>query len=156
MTKIFLNNHKPFEKNFGIRFEEPKIKVHSHGFISVTVDWLKRKNTVDFWRFKYPELQHTMYGGDAFYKRKRYFINTAVAFSFPELEQDYEGQPSSVDFKELKMTSWFDICLAVEKEEDFGKDPYEYLFFEKTKYGLICWFGPKGWEDWDNVKDFKN
>jgi hypothetical protein len=153
MKKIFLSNHKPFEKNFGIRFEEPEIKIHRNGFISVTVDWKSRKNTVDFWRFKYPELQHTMYGGDALYKRKRYFINTAVAFSFPNLDED---QPIPIDFKELKMTSWFDICLGVKTEEDFGKDPYEYLFFEKTKYGLICWFGPKGWEDWDNAKDFEN
>ncbi len=57
-----------------------------------------------------------MYGGDAVYKGKLHFINIAAGFSFPELEQDYEGQPSSVDFNELKMTSWFDICLAVEKE----------------------------------------
>ena len=152
--KIFLQNHKPFEKHFKIKFKEPQIKIHSNGFISVTLDWTSGKDGVDFWRFKYPELAHTQYGGAAFYKRKKYFIINA-SFEFPELEKDHEGQVSVVDFIKLKMTSWFEICLGAETEEEYHKNEYEYTFFEKTKYGLICWFAPKGWEDWSNAKDFE-
>ena len=152
--KIFLQGHKPFEKHFKIKFKEPQIKIHSNGFISVTLDWTSGKNGVDFWKFKYPELAHTQYGGAAFYKRKKYFIINA-SFEFPDLEKDHEGQTNAIDFKELKMTSWFEICLGAETEEEYHKNEYEYTFFEKTKYGLICWFAPKGWEDWNNAKDFE-
>lgn len=163
--KIFLQNHKPFEKHFKIKFKEPQIKIHSNGFISVTLDWISGTSrssmnsrvsriSGDFWRFKYPELAHTQYGGAAFYKRKKYFIINA-SFEFPELEKDHEGQVSVVDFIKLKMTSWFEICLGTETEEEYNKNQYEYTFFEKTKYGLICWFAPKGWEDWNNAKDFE-
>ena len=152
--KIFLQNHKPFEKHFKIKFKEPQIKIHSNGFISITLDWTSGKDSVDFWRFKYPELAHTQYGGAAFYKRKKYFIINA-SFEFPDLEKDHEGQTNAVDFKELKITSWFEICLGAETEEEYHKNEYEYTFFEKTKYGLICWFAPKGWEDWGNAKDFE-
>jgi hypothetical protein len=152
--KIFLQNHKPFEKHFKIKFKEPQIKIHSNGFISVALDWTSGKDSVDFWRFKYPELAHTQYGGAAFYKRKKYFIINA-SFEFPELEKDHEGQTNAIDFKELKITSWFEICLGTETEEEYHKNQYEYTFFEKTKYGLICWFAPKGWEDWNNAKDFE-
>ena len=152
--KIFLQGHKPFEKHFKIKFKEPQIKIHSNGFISVTLDWTSGKDSVDFWRFKYPELAHTQYGGAAFHKRKKYFIINA-SFEFPELEKDHEGQVSVVDFIKLKMTSWFEICLGAETEEEYHKNEYEYTFFEKTKYGLICWFAPKGWEDWNNAKDFE-
>jgi hypothetical protein len=152
--KIFLQNHKPFEKHFKIKFKEPQIKIHGNGFISVTLDWTSGKDGVDFWRFKYPELAHTQFGGAAFYKRKKYFIINA-SFEFPELEKEHEGQVGVVDFKELKMASWFEICLGAETEKEYDKNQYEYTFFEKTKYGLICWFAPKGWEDWDNAKDFQ-
>jgi hypothetical protein len=151
--KIFLANHKPFEKHFKIKFEEPKVKVHTNGFISVVIDWNAGPNVENFWRFKYPELTHIGFGGDAIYKRKKYLIKTA-SFSFPELEKDYEGQESEVDFKVLKMTPWFDICIGHETEEEFYKNDFKYLFYEQTKYGLICWFAPRNWEDWDNAKDF--
>jgi hypothetical protein len=151
--KIFLANHKPFEKNFKCKFQEPKVKVHTNGFISVTVDWNAGPNAENFWRFKYPDLIFTQYGGDAIYKRKKYLIKTA-SFHFPDLEKDIEGVPSAVDFKKLKMAPWFDICIGSETEEDFCKNTFDYQFFELTKYGLICWFAPRGWEDWNNAKDF--
>jgi hypothetical protein len=141
--KIFLNGHKEFEKNFNIKFDKPKIREHSNGFISVTVDWHAKKDTVDFYKFKYPELAHTVYGGIAMYKKKKY-INHSASFDFPEL--------NDFDFNSLKMTSWFDICVGYETEEEMYTQGYEYTFFEKTKYGLLCWFAPKGWEDWDNAK----
>ncbi len=150
--KIFLDGHKPFEKHFKIKFDEPKIKIHSNGFISVTVDWHSKKDCEHFWRFKYPDLTHKMFGGETIFKRKKY-LTKAAAFNFPDLDVDNEDC-KKVDFKELKMASWFDICIGSETEEEFYKDRYDYIFFENTKYGLVCWFAPEGWEDWNSAKDF--
>jgi methionine salvage enolase-phosphatase E1 len=141
--KIFLNAHKDFEKNFKIKFDKPKIREHGNGFISVQLDWHSKKDTVDFWKFKYPELAHVTYGGIAVHKKKKY-RNHSASFDFPELNDH--------DFKSLKMASWFDICVGYETEEESYIQGYEYTFFEKPKYGLLCWFAPKGWEDWDNAK----
>lgn len=143
--KIFLANHKEFEKNFKIKFDKPQIKVHTNGFISVTLDW-STKNATDSWKFKYPELAHRTFGGIERYKRKKYLVHSA-SFEFPELD---------ADFNALKMASWFDIVIGSETEEEYSNNSYEYAFFEKTKYGLVAWFGKKGWEDWDNVIDFNN
>ena len=144
--KIFLQNHKPFEKHFKIKFKEPQIKIHSNGFFSVTLDWTSTKDTVNFWRFKYPQLAHITFGGAARYKNKTYLIHSA-AFEFPDLSDD--------DLAVLKMTSWFDICIGHETDEEYSSRKLEYVFFEKTKYGLICWFAPNNWEDWNNAKDFE-
>lgn len=142
--KIFLNGHKDFEKNFKIKFDEPTIKIHSNGFISVTVDWHSKKDTVDFWKFKYPELAHRTFGGIETYKKKKYLVHSA-AFEFPELDDNFNA---------LKMTSWFDIVIGSETEDEYYNNSYEYVFFEKAKYGLVAWFGKKNWEDWDNTKEF--
>jgi hypothetical protein len=139
--KIFLDKHKEFEKNFKIKFDEPNIFKHTNGFLSVQVDWHSKKNTEDFWRFKYPELDSKTYGGVVFHKRKKYF-NHSVSFNFPDLQD--------VDFEALKMTSWLDICIGYETEQEYASG-CEFEFFNKTKYGLIAWFAPKGWEDWSNA-----
>lgn len=139
--KIFLNNHKPFEKAFKIKFDKPVIHKHTNGFISVQVDWHSRKTTEDFWRFKYPELDSKTYGGVVFHKKKKY-LNHSVSFNFPDL--------GDIDFSKLEMTSWFDICIGSETEEEY-ESCHRYEFFDKTKYGLIAWFAPKGWEDWSSA-----
>jgi hypothetical protein len=151
--KIFLTGHQAFEKHFRIKFDEPVVKIHTNGFVSVSVDWHAKQGCIDFWRFKYPDLTHKMFGGDAIHKRKRYFIQSA-AFHFPDLETDTEST-IKIDFTALKMTSWFDVCVGTATEQEFYEQEYDYVFFEKTKYGLICWFAPRGWEDWNNTKDFE-
>lgn len=144
--KIFLTNHKPFERHFGIKFDEPKIRVHSNGFVSVTLDWHAKKGAEDFWRFKYPDLAHRTYGGVETYKKKRYFVHSA-SFEFPDLKD--------VDFAPLEMCSWFDIVVGSETQDEQDNNSLEYVFFEKTKYGLIAWFAKKDWEDWENAKELQ-
>lgn len=143
--RIFLANHKPFEHHFKIKFDEPKIRVHSNGFVSVTLDWHAKKGAEDFWRFKYPELVHRSYGGIELFKRKKYYTNSA-AFEFPDL--------ADVDFVSLEMCSWFDVVIGSETEDEHHDQSLEYVFFEKTKYGLVAWFAKKEWEDWDNAVEF--
>lgn len=140
--KVILNNYKCIEKIFKIKFLKPKIKIHKNGFISVVVDWSTRNcDEGEGYKFKYVELAYTSSGGLVYLPtRKKPFYNLRTA---------------SFDFEDLKDHSWkqppFDITIVSDKEED----DYDYLFFHNTKYGIICWFAPKGWEDWDNAYEFK-
>lgn len=145
--KVFLDQHKPFEQHFGVKFEEPKIMIHANGFMSVTIDWTcKQKNREEFWRFKYPELTCRTFGGVTTYKRKKYLVHSA-SFEFPDLDADFE---------KLEMASWFDLIIGSETQEEYDGDSYEFVFFEKTKYGLVAWFGRKNWENWSSAVEFKN
>lgn len=140
--KIILNNYKCIEKIFKIKFLKPVIKIHKNGFISVVVDWSTRNcDEGEGYKFKYVELAYSSSGGLVYLPtRKKPFYNLRTA---------------SFDFEDLKDHSWkqppFDITIASDKEGD----DYDYLFFHNTKYGIICWFAPRGWEDWDNAVDFK-
>ena len=140
--KVILNNYKCIEKIFKIKFLKPQVKIHKNGFISVVVDWSTRNcEEGEGYKFKYVELAYSSSGGLVHLptrKKPLYNIRTA-----------------SFDFEDLKDHSWkqppFDITIASDKEDD----DYDYLFFHNTKYGIICWFAPKGWEDWDNAYEFK-
>lgn len=139
--KIFLKNTRQFEKKFKFKFLKPLARLHSNGFVSVTVDWTNLSCT-DFPKFKYPNLIHRCYGGDVMYSKKRYLNIQTASFEFPELsKEDTEGL----------RPFWFDIVLGAENEEDEKANQYDYLFFEQVKYGVVCWFGPRGWEDWTNT-----
>lgn len=142
--KVFLQNHKKFEKYFKLKFDAPDAKVHKNEFISVAIDWHPKKSCIDSYRFKYPDLVHTMYGGDIVEKRKRYFNVRTASFKFPDLKDE--------DFADKQMCSWFDVCLVVDTEEEVDQNEFDYLTFNQTKYGVIVWFAPRGWEDWKNTK----
>lgn len=140
--KIILNNYKFIEKVFKIKFLKPQIKIHKNGFISVVVDWSTRNcEEGESSKFKYVELAYSSSGGLVYLptrKKPLYNLRTA-SFDFEDLKDHLRKQPP------------FDITIASEKEDD----DYDYLFFHNTKYGIICWFAPKGWEDWDNAYEFK-
>jgi hypothetical protein len=140
--KIILNNYKFIEKVFKIKFLKPEIKIHKNGFISVVVDWSTRNcEEGESSKFKYVELAYTSSGGQIFLRtNKKPFYNVRTAsFDFEDLKDHLSKQPP------------FDVTIASENEED----DYDYLFFHNTKYGIICWFAPKGWEDWNNAYEFK-
>ena len=138
--KALLQQHKAFEKRFKIKFDEPVAKVHTNGFISVEVNWSSKKDCEDFSRFKYPKLDHTVSGGSVIDKKKRYINISSASFCFPELGEEI--------FENNQLCDWFEICLVEEVEQN----DFRYTFFELTKYGVIVWFAPRNWEDWDNTK----
>jgi hypothetical protein len=144
--KVLLDGHKDFEKKFKIRFFEPEVHVHSNGFISVRLDW-NNKGSEEFYKFKYAKLAHRSYGGTFFVKKKKYFNIICASFEFEDVIEDCEN---------LNITPWFNVSIASETEEGSFEEEFDYIFFENLKYGIICWFAPKGWEDWNNVKPFKN
>jgi hypothetical protein len=146
--KILVLGNKQFEKHFGIKFKKPEIKVHSNGFISVCLDWSTKDCALDQgYKFKYVELAHSSSGGSVYLQTKKKYYNVRTAsFQFAEEEVSKECDT-------LQMTPWFDITVA--SQEAFPDEDYDYIFFHNTKYRIICWFAPKGWEDWDNAKEFK-
>jgi hypothetical protein len=148
--KILTLGTKQFEKHFKVKFKKPEIKVHSNGFISVCLDWSTKDCGVDQgYKFKYVELAHTSSGGSVYLQTKKNYYNVRTAsFQFAEEEVSKECDT-------FEITPWFDVTIASETGiVDDDKD-YDYIFFHNTKYGIICWFAPKGWEDWDNAKEFK-
>lgn len=145
--KILLQGTKQFEKLYDIKFCKPLVKIHANGFISVVVDWSPKKTCKESYRFKYVDLTHTSSGGSVYVKSKNFFNIRTASFRF-------EDERLNDELEKLEITPWFDVCIASETEsESFEKD-YDYLFFHNTKYGIICWFAPKGWEDWGNAKEF--
>lgn len=142
--KIILQNTKNFEKHFNFKFLKPQAKIHSNGFISVVLDWTNLDNK-KFHDFKYVDLAHYSSGGIVVEKRKKYYNIRTASFEFVELKE--------LDWQGLKMSPWFEISLVVENEQESFDKQFDYLFFHNTKYGVICWFAPKDWEDWDNTKD---
>jgi hypothetical protein len=140
--KLILDGCKDFEKKFKFKFFKPEIHVHTNGFISVRLDWGNSKCD-EFSRFKYVKLAHRSYGGDFFVKRKQYFNIVSASFEFEEVIEDCE---------KLNITPWFSVSLSSETEEESFNENFDYIFFENIKYGLICWFAPKGWEEWGKAK----
>lgn len=138
--KTLLINHKAFEKEFNFKFKEPETRRHTNGFISVTLDWVSKKETKDFSRFKYVKISHTTLGGAYTISKKRYLNVRSVALEFTGLE---EGE-------ERVAPPWFEISLAATSEDEADQNDYSFLFIENTKYGVIAWFGFKNWEDWEN------
>ena len=146
--KVIIDGHKAFEKKFKFKFLEPEVHKHTNGFLSVKLDWVNsKKGGDDFYKFKYANLTHRSYGGSFFLKKKKYFNIVSAAFEFEETIQQCD---------QFKITPWFNVSLATDNEEDSFQDGYDYIFFETLKYGIICWFAPKGWEDWDKAKLIKN
>lgn len=154
--KIIFSNLKEYEKQFNIKFEKPKISKHSNGFISVRLDW-GDAGSDDFFNFKHVSLAHNSSGGFLFQtnnsKRKRYNIITA-SFEFPTIKESIWKKLNKT--KDTFVSPWFSISITTSLKNAF-KEGYEYdfVFFRNTKFGLICWFAPKGWEDWDNTEAFK-
>jgi hypothetical protein len=140
--KILLDGHKHFEKKFKFNFFKPEIHVHPNGFISVRLDWANSKCD-EFSRFKYVKFAHCSYGGDFLVKRKRYFNIVSASFEFEKAIEDCE---------KLNITPWFSVSICSENEDESFDQDFDYIFFENIKYGLICWFAPKGWEEWDKAK----
>lgn len=145
--KILLDGHKDFEKKFKFKFSEPEIRIHDNGFISVRLDWVRKRTCDDFYKFKYANLAHRSYGGSFVVKRKKYFPIVSASFEFEDANEDC---------KNLNITPWFNISIASETEEGSLGEDFDYIFFENLKYGLICWFAPKYWENWGKAKPFKN
>ena len=146
--KIILEGHKNFEKNFKFKFLKPKTRIHTNGFLSVELDWTNLECD-EFYKFKYANLAHRTYGGDFYVGKKRYINTVSASFEFEEAIQECEA---------AEITPWFNILIAEEQGEFLEPftNEYDYIFFENTKYGLICWFAPKGWQDWSNAKEYKN
>jgi hypothetical protein len=146
--KVIFSNLKEYEQRFQIKFLKPKISKHTNGFISVQLDWTNAGNA-EFFKFKRVDIAHSSYGGYvAPVKRKNYNVVTA-SFEFPELEKLIEETNKS---KEQYITPWISISLTTAKKNAFKEGyEYNYEFFNNTKYGLICWFTPKNWEDWRNT-----
>jgi hypothetical protein len=144
--KVFLDGHKSFEKKFKFHFFTPEVHVHKNGFISVRIDWGNSKSD-EFSKFKYAKLTHRSYGGSFFVKKKKYFNIVSASFEFEDVINECE---------KLNITPWFNVCIASDTEEGSFDEEFDYLFFENLKYGLICWFAPKGWEDWLNAKLYLN
>jgi len=142
--KIKLDGHKNFEKKFKFKFLKPKTRIHTNGFLSVELDWTNLECD-EFYKFKYANLAHRTYGGDFYVGKKRYINAVSASFEFEEAIQECEA---------AEITPWFSICIASEIEGSFDTS-FDYVFFENTKYGLICWFAPKSWEDWSNAKEYK-
>lgn len=148
--KILFKNLKEYEKQFSIKFCKPKLLKHSNGFISVQLDWNNDGND-EFFNFKYPDLVHRSYGGFIKHGKRELYNSVTASFEFPDLKNKIE----ELNEGESYFPFWFDISIGVAKKNAFQEGyEYESPFFEKTKYGLICWFAPKGWEDWDNTKSF--
>jgi hypothetical protein len=142
--KVLLDGHTDFENKFKIKFLEPQICLHTNGFISVQLDWVKGKKCGDdYYKFKYANLTHRSYGGTFYIKKKKYFNIISASFEFEETIKQCEN---------LDITPWFDVSIATENEDASFEESFDYLFFENTKYGLICWFSPSGWQDWSNTK----
>jgi len=142
-------NIKHFEKNFNIKFTNPDVNLHTNGFISVQLDWVRKKNIIpttgddDYYNFKYVSFEHTMWGGEVVYKRKKHECLISAAFNFPSVKKEV--------LKEKNIMPWFDISLIAESKEDSDEMRFDYLFFENIKYGIIAWFAPRGWEEWDKT-----
>ena len=151
--KIIFDSLKEYENKFQFKFLKPKLLKHSNGFISVQLDWTNLE-CEEFYKFKYIELAHRIYGGSIQQGKRSYYNAVTASFSFPELETEIDEFNKN---KDQYICPWFNISIAVAKKNAFQKDhEFDYIFFENTKYGLICWFAPKGWEDWHNAKPFKN
>ena len=146
--KITLDGHKAFEKKFKIKFFKPEIHQHSNGFLSVRLDWVRGKKCEDdFYKFKYAQLAHRSYGGSYAIGRKKYINIVSASFEFEETIEDCE---------KFEITPWFSVCIGAENEEKASQYEYDYVFFENTKYGIVCWFAPKGWEDWNSATLIKD
>jgi hypothetical protein len=151
--KIIFGELKEYENRFKIKFKKPKILKHSNGFISVQLDWENNGN-VDFCDFKYVKLAHYTYGGFACDSTRKGHGIVSASFEFTELCDEIEK--INMKGRDEYITPWFTIALTTAKKNSFKQGyEFDYVFFNNTKYGLICWFAPKGWEDWDNATVFK-
>ena len=147
--KVILSNLKEYEQKFNIKFLKPRVSKHTNGFISVQLDW-KNAGSDEFFNFRNVALAHHSYGGYARRgKRDECYNIVTASFEFPELEKLIEKFNKS---KEEYITPWISISLTTAKKNAFKEGyEYNYEFFNNTKYGLICWFAPKNWEDWSNT-----
>ena len=149
MTHIHILDTSSLEKAFRIKFTAPKILKHTNNWVSVTLDWVQKKGCEDFWRFKYPVLAYKMYGGDYIKNKKRYINKVSATFEFPDLKD--------VNNPNTKVNKSFQISFStLPKEEFLDQTSYDFEKYDQTKYGVVAWFAPRGWEDWNNAKPFTN
>lgn len=145
--KISLVHHKQFEKLFHIKFDKPITRLHSNGFMSVTVDWRCKKKAESCGRFKYVSLSHKTYGGSYSISNKKYINAVSASLEFGDLSaQDSDGLTPP----------WFDVSLGADNDYEVDNNQYDFIFLENTKYGVILWFAPKQWEEWDKAVELKN
>lgn len=155
MRKIIIGNTEIYQKIFGIEFLQEESLLHSNGFVSVRLDWRNKKNIDGFSDFKYVDLSFTMYGDQVIHGKRKYNCIATAAFDFnSEYIRDYKYEEDSLPPILISMATT-NKKYDDETSEDYKLYNYEYTHFENTKYGLICWFAPKGWEDWDNATKFK-
>ena len=117
------------EEQLNVTFKKVIFHKHTNGFLSITLDW----STIDS-TYKYVKLDHTLSGSN--------WID-AVGLMFADADED---------------APWFIVGLSVDNDDDFFKpeNQFDFVKIDNTKYGVVVWFGPRGWEDWDNATVINN
>ena len=132
------------DRHYGVCLDEPTVRHFPNGIIAIALDWsldpdTTEENKDNFWKFKYVAQNSHGFGGALYGENdEEYDITGFVYFEFPELEKE-------------EVNPLLEISIAApHKEENKDELNYKYLYFENTKYGLVAYFAPSNWLDWEN------
>ena len=121
---------------FAIRFM--RLRRLSNGLLELQVDWTCGNSDMSY-HFKYAKYDHrsSSYGGKDFPREEAF----KMQFEDEELTYQWHTKENPDNKMDAHLSMEFGIQFDPERDGN-----YSFLFQEQTKWGLLAYFGPDGWD----------